>query len=271
MITTLFYASSTLDSPNTCHNKFRGNTCCKHAEFINVWLDYIRYVYGKQEHVYIIDNGSPYLFKDFFDFSKEDVEFLDIDQYNYNENVYVHVKRFNENLNHGGGVVRGFHEGFKFSIKNDLDFYFVEADSLSMINLKHELLDQDLVTNNIIHGKNGADENGCIDTSNSAIRKELLTDHITQVPNVYGRGELTVFDSLDQSIQEHGICTTQPNYQYYGIIENGPYINYHKDYRMKKIEGDWIHDCNVPTLAHFMYRNNPVVESEYSVEYLRRL
>lgn len=65
MITTLFYASSTLDSPNTCHNKFRGNTCCKHAEFINVLLDYIRYVYGKQEHVYIIDNGSPYLFKDF--------------------------------------------------------------------------------------------------------------------------------------------------------------------------------------------------------------
>ena len=46
------------------------------------------------------------------------------------------------------------------NIKNDLDFYFVEADSLSMINLKHELLDQDLVTNNIIHGKNGADENG---------------------------------------------------------------------------------------------------------------
>ena len=41
--------------------------------------------------------------------------------------------------------------------------------------------------------------------------------------------------------------------------------------RMKKIEGDWIHACNIPTLAHFIYRNNPVVESEYSVEYLRRL
>ena len=266
MISTLYYASSTLDSPSTCHHMHRGNACCKHAEFINVWLDYIRHVYGKEEHVYIIDNGSPYPFKDFFDFSKEDVEFLDVDQYNYDDNTYVHVKRFDDGLTHGGGVVRGFHEGFKFSIENDLDFYFVEADSLSMINLKDELADQDLITNNIIHGPNGA-----IDTSNSAIRKELLTEHITQVPNVYGCGELTVFESLDQSIKKHGICNEKYNLQYYGIIENGPYINYHKDYRMKKIEGDWIHDCNMPTLVNFIGRNNPSVQSDYSIEYLRRL
>ena len=265
MITTLFYASSTLVSPGTCNNMTRGNSCCKHAEFINVWYDYVRYVYGPKEHLFIIDNGSPYVFKEYFRKSDK-VEYLDVDQYNYDPNVYIHVKRFDDSLTHGGGVVRGFHEGFKFAIKNDLDFYFAEADSLSIVNLKKELEGYSVVTSNVINGPNGA-----IDMSNSAIRLGLLRDHVTKVPEVYGSGTLTVFESLDQSIRRYGVCQDTHNLQYYGIIENGPYINYHKDYEIKKIDGNWIHDCNPSTLMNFINTTNQLVKSDDAIKYLERL
>jgi hypothetical protein len=266
MITTFYFGASTKASPNSCIYKARGNTICKHAEFINIWYDYARYIYGPKEHLYIVDNASPIEFQKAFDTSKEEIEFLNEDQYSFNPNIFIHVKRFNQQLNHGGGVVRGNWEGFKFSIANNSNYYFTESDSLSLVNLKNELIDYDIITSNIEDGVNG-----CIDCSNWAVRKELLTDEVMKVKDCYGYNKLSVFDSLDQSIKNNGICTTQPNYQYYGAIEHGPYINYHQKYKMKKIQGEIIHDVDIHQLKDFILRTNDRVGSEFAKEYIRNI
>lgn len=263
MIITWFYATSTLDTKENCFHKNRGNSCCKHAEFINVWYDYIRYIYGKNEHIYIIDNGGPIKFQDIF-FNKEDFDVLSIDNYEYDPNKFLHVKRFDEKLNHGGGVVRATWESWKFILKNNLDLYIHEADSLCTINLHNELKGNDIITINIEHG-----DNGCIDCSTWAFRKEILNEKML-IPNCFGYSELSVFDSLDQSIKNEGICCSQPNNQYYGAVEHGPYKNF-KHLRMKRIYGDWIHDCSESQLKDFILRNNEKVASEYAIEYINKL
>ena len=276
MINTFYYASSNLSDKESCTHRNRGNIACKHAEFINVWLDYARYVYGPQEHIYIIDNGSPYNFKDFFDFSKENVEFLDKDQYSYNAEIFLHVKRLDGNLNHGSGVVRAFHEGFKFSVINNINYYFSEADSLSLINLKTELENYDIITTNINHG-NPPHSDGCIDCSNWALRKELLTEHITQFPAAYGYQKLSVFDSLDQSIKVNGLYNGTQNdlalgtCQYTASIEAGPYKNYYGKYKMKELKGQSIHDCNGFQLIDFINTTNFSVKSKSALDYINKI
>ncbi len=266
MITTWFYATSTLADPLSCTNKNRGNTACKHAEFINVWYDYVRYVYGPKEHIYIIDNGSPIPFKNAW-LGQEDVEYLDVDQYSYNPNIFVHVKRFDEQLNHGAGVVRGTLEMWKMADKNNLDLLFCEADSLSLINLYKELEGNDLVTVNIEHG-----ERGCIDCCNMAIRQGLLRSTITKVPEAYGYNKLSILDSLEQSVATNGYCSTQPNYQYYESVENGPYINF-RDKKLKKIEDNrWIHDVGFSKLFSFLNEAaRQGVQSNRSFDYISKL
>lgn len=268
MITTFYFGSSTQASPNSCINRSRGNIICKHAEFINIWYDYARYVYGQKQHLYIIDNASPIEFQKVFDSSKEKIEFLDEDQYSFDPNVFLHVKRFNKQLNHGGGVVRGNFEGFKFSISNNSNYYFTEADSLSLNNLIQELEGFDLITSNIEDRQDGS---GNIDCSNWAVKKELLTNYPTQVLNAYGYQKLSVFDSLDQSIKENGICTTQPNYQYYSSIEDGPYINFRKTHKFKKLNGPVIHDVNERVLKEFIETYNDKVQSKRALEYVSKL
>ena len=266
MITTFYYATSTLATPEKCLHRNRGNAACKHAEFINVWYDYVRHIYGPSEHIYIVDNASPIPFQEAFDMSKEAVEFLEPDQYTYNPNVFIHVKRFNEHLNHGGGVVRAVWEGFKFSLANKQNYYFTEADSLSLVNLHEELENADIVTSNIEHGSEG-----CIDCSNWAFRYELLTDYKMNVPSCYGYQTLSVFDALNESIEVNGICSTQPNNQYYGCIEHGPYANYHGKCVMKQIPKKWIHDCDEQRLIEFINITNPLIKSSAAQNYAQRL
>lgn len=268
MITSWFYSNSTLNTKQNCMHKNRGNSACKHAEFVNVWYDYARYVYGPKQHIYIIDNASPIQFKDIFDSSKEKVEFLEKDQYSYDKDIFIHVKRFDEHLNHGGGVVRATHEGFKFNVLNNLNYSINEGDSLSLNNLIQELEGFDLITTNIQDGQDGR---GNVDSSNWAMRKELLTDYPTQVPNAYGYQKLSVFDSLDQSIKANGICTTQPNYQYYASVEDGPYINFRKTHNFKKLNGPVVHDVNERTLKEFVENHNDKVQSKYALEYISKL
>lgn len=265
MLITWFYSSSTLDRKGDCLNKNRGNTAMKHAEFINVWYDYARYVYGPKEHIYIIDNGSPIKFQDVFDV-KEEVDYLDENQPYYNPFVFLHVKRFNEKLNHGGGVVRATLEGWKMSTGHNFDYIFSEADSLCMVNLLDELSGQDIITSNIEHGSSG-----CLDCSNWAVRKELLTEHVTIHPNAYGTGKLSVFDSLNESVKINGYQTGNVNYQYHSSIEHGPYLNFYGKYKMKKFEGDWIHDVDEFQLKSFIEYTEARVKSKSAQEYLKKL
>jgi hypothetical protein len=276
MITTFYFGASTQASPNSCIHKARGNTICKHAEFINIWYDYARYVYGPKEHLYIVDNASPIEFQKAFDTSKEEIEFLNEDQYSFNPNIFLHVKRFNQQLIHGAGVVRGVHEGWKFSISNNSNYYFTESDSLSLVNLKDELVDWDIITSAIEH-PNPNNFGGCIDCSNWAVKRNLLTEHITEFSKSYGYKKMSVFDSLDQSIKVNGLYNGTQNdlgrgtCQYTGSIEHGPYVNYYGKYKIKKIEGPIIHDVNERTLKEFIEDHNDQVQSKYALEYISKL
>lgn len=276
MITTWFYSSSTLNTKDKCFHKNRGNSACKHAEFINIWYDFARYIYGPKEHIYIIDNGSPLMFKDHAAYFKEEIEYLNLDQYNFNPNVYVHVKRFNSNLNHGAGVVRAVYEGWKLAVENKLDYFFNESDSLSLINLIEELKGYDIITTNIEHSKS-PNSRGNIDCSNWGHKLYLITDHITQFSQSYGYQKLSVFDSLEQSIKINGLYNGTQNdlargtCQYTGSIEDGPYINYYGKYKMKKLEGQVIHDVNEEKLITFLNEANKLVKSNYAEYYINNL
>jgi hypothetical protein len=240
----------------------------KHAEFINVWYDYARHVYGPKEHIYILDNGSPIPFRDSFNLNAEPIEFLETEQFTFNPEVFLHVKRYAERLIHGGGVVRGIWDTWKLAIINGLNYFFNEADSLSLVNLKDELVNADVITTDI---QDGTGLHGCIDCSNWGWRKGLMAEHITQVPEAYGYQKLSVFDSLDQSIRANGICCSQPNYQYYSCIEHGPYINFRAKYKMKKITDPIIHDVPTHILQAFIEHFDSQVKSKTALEYIKKL
>lgn len=147
MICTSFYSNINFSSNDSIYPDImhRGNRACKYFEFFILWYLYIRNFLPKDEHIYILDNGSPIKIEEFLKFLNEDYEFIDENSYEYDKEVKIHIKQFKNRLIHRFGATRMLVEFLKMSYFNKQDFVMIESDSLVAYDVINDFEKKDFV------------------------------------------------------------------------------------------------------------------------------
>ena len=151
IVVPFFYNTSIYGNEKPITNN-RGNSACKYLEFFALNYAYIRHFLPKNEHLFILDNGSPINILDFLEkFVSEPYEIIKSNVYTISNLCKLHIKRFDNILKVGTGnsecgVVRMLTEFLKICYFNKENFLLIEGDCLISYNLLDDCKNNDFVT-----------------------------------------------------------------------------------------------------------------------------
>lgn len=130
MIISSFHRAYSFDSSREDKYSYHTFSLRKTLEFSYLWYLYMRTFLGKDIDILLIDQGSDYPIESFLEKTGEKYSITSINDYSFDKNVKLHVKKFEQKCLFLKGVKRLYQYMFRFCYYNNIDFFYIENDCL---------------------------------------------------------------------------------------------------------------------------------------------
>lgn len=153
---------------------YKNKQFCKSLEGSYLWYLYVRNFLPKNYHIFIIDQNSDYEISYLLDRVGEEYEILDDSGYNFNPNVFLHIKKFKDKASKTAGVKRLYFWIYEFCLTNKTNMFFLEQDCFLAKDLSKEIDECDFITNSFYLRERVCDTYLCNISSKRFLEKENI-------------------------------------------------------------------------------------------------